>query len=389
MTRITYGMINDNVQRGIQANAQRVDESMTQLSTGKMIRRPSDDPVGTSAALQLRTQLSSGNQYYRNMEDGLGWLSTTETALGTGNSALQRARELAIQGANDTYGATERQYLVSEVEGILEEVLSIANTSFKGDYIFSGTQTQVPPFSLEKGTDTLRDVVDANGRSLAAVPATLQLYDLSRQDSNTASGNPVATAVLPGSLDVPGLDEGTDYTVDYKAGTITFLTPASQALAASATGITLSFDRIRRSELDLSGEVSREVQKDTVARINVDADAAFGTEGQGTVFDNLIGLMQGLHTNSGAEIREAIDPMDQSMGRFLRAQTMAGSRTNRLQFTQQQNRADNVVLTSESSRVEDVDFSKVISDFQNRQQIYQASIQVGSKIIQPTLGDYL
>lgn len=388
MTRITYGMINANVQRGIQANAQRVDQSMTQLSTGKSIRRPSDDPVGASMALQLRTQLSKNDQYFRNMEDGLGWLSTTETSMGTGNGALQRARELAIQGANDTYGAKERAYQRNEVRGVLEEIVSIANTNFKGDYIFSGTQTQVPPFSLEKGTDLVRNVADANGRALAAVPATFQLFDVSRTDSTTASGNPAATLVVPGSLVVSGLTEGTDYVVDYTAGTITFQTPAAQALAAG-TGISMSFERVRRTELDLSGTVQREVQQDTIAQINVNADQAFGTEAQGTAFSAIIGLMQGLHVNSGAEIRDSLQPLDDSMARFLSAQTLAGSRTNRLQFTETQNRDDKVVLTAESSRIEDVDFAQVISEFQNRQQVYQASIQVGSKIIQPTLADYL
>lgn len=388
MTRITYGMINANVQRGIQANAQRVDQSMTQLSTGKSIRRPSDDPVGASMALQLRTQLSKNDQYFRNMEDGLGWLSTTETSMGTGNGALQRARELAIQGANDTYGAKERAYQRNEVRGVLEEIVSIANTNFKGDYIFSGTQTQVPPFSLEKGADLVRNVADANGRALAAVPATFQLFDVSRTDSTTASGNPAATLVVPGSLVVSGLTEGTDYVVDYTAGTITFQTPAAQALAAG-TGISMSFERVRRTELDLSGTVQREVQQDTIAQINVNADQAFGTEAQGTAFSAIIGLMQGLHVNSGAEIRDSLQPLDDSMARFLSAQTLAGSRTNRLQFTETQNRDDKVVLTAESSRIEDVDFAQVISEFQNRQQVYQASIQVGSKIIQPTLADYL
>lgn len=388
MTRITYGMINANVQRGIQANAQRVDQSMTQLSTGKSIRRPSDDPVGASMALQLRTQISKNDQYFRNMEDGLGWLSTTETSMNTGNSALQRARELAIQGANDTYGAKERAYQRNEVRGVLEEIVSLANTNFKGEYIFSGTQTQVPPYSMEKGTDLIGNVVDANGRALAAVPASLQIFDTSRTDSTTASGNPAATLVVPGSLVVSGLTEGTDYTVDYAAGTITFQTPAAQALAAG-TGISMSFERVRRSELDLSGTVQREVQQDIVAQVNVNADQAFGTVAQGTAFEAIIGLMQGLHVNSGDEIKASMQPLDDSMSRFLSAQTLAGSRTNRLQFTETQNRDDKVVLTAESSRIEDVDFAQVISEFQNRQQVYQASIQVGAKIIQPTLSDYL
>jgi len=389
MTRITYGMINANVQNGIQFNAQRMDESMTQLSTGKAIRRPSDDPVGTSSALQMRGELSKNDQYYRNMEDGLARLSTTDTAMSTGNDALQRARELAIQGANDTNGANERNYIANDVQGVLEETLAIANTNYQGDYVFSGTQTQVPPYTEEKGTDLVRTAVDANGRALGAVPATVQLFDLSRTDSGTATGNPSASRIIPGTLSIPGLTEGTDYKVDYKAGTVTFQTAAAQTLAASATGIPMSFDRIRKSELDMSQNVNREVQQGSTAAINVTSDSAFGTDAQGTVFDSLIGLMQGLHVNSTDEIKASIQPLDNSMQNFLRAQTLAGSRSNRVQANQTQNRDDKVTLTSEDSRIEDVDFAKVISEFQNRQQIYQASIQVGAKVIQPTLAEYI
>lgn len=387
MTRITFGMVNSNVQTALQDNTQRMNQTMTRLSTGKMITRPSDDPVGTSSALHLRTQLAKQNQYYRNIQDGQGWLSTTETAMSTGNDTFQRVRELAIQGANDTYSAVQRGYLCTEARSLLDETVALANTSYKGDYIFSGTQTQAPPYALEEGTGRITSVVDANGQALTAVPATVQIYDLSRTDSTTATGNPQVDMVVPGTLTINGLAEGTDYTVDYRRGTVTFQTATATALAAG-TGIDLTFERVRKSDLDMSGDVKREVQQGTIADVNVSPDIAFGT-GRNTVFDSIIGLMQGLHTNSPTEVRASIDPVDKSMEGFLRAQTFVGSRMNRLEFTSDQNRTDKVALTEQSSRIEDVDYAEVISDYQNIMQIYQASIKVGSEIIQPTLADYL
>lgn len=387
MTRITFGMMNANVQTALQSNTQRLDDTMSKLSTGKMITRPSDDPVGTSSSLHLRTQLSKQEQYYRNIQDGQGWLSTTETAMSTGNDTFQRVRELAIQGANDTYSGVQRQYLNTEVRSLLEETVALANTTYKGEYIFSGTQTQAAPYALEECTDTITAAVDANGRSLAAVPSTLQLYDASRIDSNTASGNPVGKLIVPGSLSIPGLTEGTDYEVDYRRGMVTFTSAAAVTLAAG-TGISMSYEHIRKSELDMSGDIQREVQQGTTANVNVTPDVAFGS-GDETVFDSIIALMQGLHTNEKDEIQGAIQPVDDSMEGFLRAQTLVGSRSNRLEFTSSQNRTDNTALTEQSSIVEDVDYAKVISDYQNIMQIYQASIKVGSEIIQPTLADYL
>jgi hypothetical protein len=107
MTRITQGMISNDVVSGIMANGTRLDQIMTQLSTGKAINQPSDDPVGVTqrppAAAPSRPRSTTSTT--ANMQDGDAWLSTADTAMQSGNNVLQSANELAIQGANGTYGA--------------------------------------------------------------------------------------------------------------------------------------------------------------------------------------------------------------------------------------------------------------------------------------------
>ncbi|HQF55350.1 MAG TPA: flagellar hook-associated protein FlgL [Fibrobacteria bacterium] len=389
MTRITYGMISDNVQIGIQSNAGKLNTLMTQLATGKALNQPSDDSVGVVKALKLHSQTNRQDQYLRNMQDGISWLSTSETALKSGNDVLQRANELAIQGANDTYSAKERIYLRDEVLALTHQMLSIANTTLKGEFIFSGTQTEVPPYTVETATDAIFAAPNANGTSLAAVPATLQLYDTTLRDSNTATGNPGARNILPGSLSIAGLTEETDYTVEYKTGRVTFLTPAATALAATPGGIQASFGWIRKSELDMTGTVEREVQQDTTVQVNVLPDQAFGSTAEVSVFDSLIDLMQGLHVDDSRQVQASMPEITDSLQRLLQAQTSAGSRSNRLSLTHDQNREDHLALLQQTSLIEDVDFAKTISDFQTRQQVYQASMQVGAKIIQPSLANFL
>lgn len=389
MTRITATMINTDVQQGIQANGVRLNEIMTQISTGKSINQPSDDPVGTSKALRLRSQTSRYDQYYRNMQDGQAWLSTADTALKNGNDSMQRANELAIQGANGTYTDIQREYLRNEVRVLADQMLSIASTMLKGEYIFSGTQTDVPPFSLEHGTDSLTNVANANGTSLAAVPATVRLRDTTKMDSNTATGNPAAYDIMPGTLSIPGLTEGTDYTVDYRNGEVRFLTGAATALAAGA-GIQMEFDWIRRNEEDMSGQVMREVQQNNTVQVNVTATTAFGDSARGgSVFDTLIDVMQGLHTNDQAKIRSSMAGLQSSLEQLLKAQTVAGSVSNRLQNTQDQNRSDALVVAKQTSEVEEIDFTKVVSDYQNRQTVFDAALRVGAKVIQNSLVNYI
>ena len=388
MTRITQGMISNDVVAGIQANGVRLDQIMAQLSTGKAINQPSDDPVGVTRDLQLHSLTSRYDQYYRNMQDGDAWLSTADTAMQSGNNVLQSANELAIQGANGTYNAVQRSDLNGQVRSLADQMLSIANTTLRGQYVFSGTQTDAPPFSLAHGADTITNVADANGTSLAAVPATVQLFDTAQSGSNTTTGNPSSYDILPGTLQIPGLSEGTDYTVDYKNGAVTFNTPAASAQAAGG-GIKVQFDWIQRSEKDMTGSVNRQMQPGSNVKVNINADTAFGSKSQTNVFDSLIDLMQGLHTNSQSKIQSSMSEVQNSLTQLLQAQTAAGSKQNLLQSSEAQNRSDALQVTQDTSNVEAIDFTKVASEYQNLQTVYQAAIQVGAKIIQPSLVQFL
>ena len=389
MTRITAGMINNDVQQGIQDNGVHLDRTMAKLSSGKSIDQPSDDPVGTAKALNLHSLSARYDQHYRNMQDGQAWISTAETALTTGNDILQRANELGLQGANGTYGPVERANLNNEVRSLVDQILSISATTLRGQYIFSGTQTAAPPYTLEHGSDAILSAMDANGRSLSSVPSTVRLFDLDRTDSITGSGNPSAYDVLPGTVRIPGLAEDVDYKVDYRHGTMTFLTPAAVSQAATTQGIQIDFDWIRRSEKDLSGAVVREVQDGQTVQVNVPADAIFGARNETTIFDSLVAMMQGLHTNDQSQVQTSLSGIQDSLTRFVQAQTIAGSRENRLQASQDLNRQNALVATKETSEIEDVDYTKMVSDYQNRQTVYQAAIQVGAKVIQPSLVQFL
>lgn len=126
--------------------AQRMDRVQRQLATNRRIDRASDDPSGAALALQHRQSLAFEAQMRRNLENGTAFLNVTETALASANDLIQRARELTVQAANDTLGASERQSIGAEINQLLEQLAQVANTNFGGVYIFSGHQTQTPAY---------------------------------------------------------------------------------------------------------------------------------------------------------------------------------------------------------------------------------------------------
>jgi len=118
------------------------------VSTSKNINRLSDDPVGLVAVLDLRTSLSDISQMKRNISMGNSWLTASESALSQLDSILTATKELTVQMANATTGATERSGNANLIDGYLEQIVNIANSDSGGRYIFSGTNTSTMAFAL-------------------------------------------------------------------------------------------------------------------------------------------------------------------------------------------------------------------------------------------------
>ena len=145
--RITQAMLTTNLLADLQNVTNRLAQTQNQLSSGKQITKPSDDPFGTARALQFRADLAANQQYQANVNDASGWQNATDTALGQINSLTQRARDLLVQGANDTVSAAGRQSIAAEIDQITDSIKSIGNTEYAGRYIFAGSKTTAPPYT--------------------------------------------------------------------------------------------------------------------------------------------------------------------------------------------------------------------------------------------------
>ena len=130
----------------LRGNYSSLAESQRQVSTGKRILTPSDDPVGVSIGLGLRRDMSATDTWNRNVDDSLTWLNTTDSALGQALEIVQRARELAVQGGNGTLSDASRKLIASEVAGLRGQFAEVGNSSLGGRFVFGGTATDTQPF---------------------------------------------------------------------------------------------------------------------------------------------------------------------------------------------------------------------------------------------------
>ena len=146
--RITQGMMNQTLLYDLRNVTSRLSTSEQQLSSGYKLNQPSDDPYGASQALKLRADLAANKQYQSNVQDANSWQNVADTALGDIGDSIQRARDLVIQGANDTNDSGDRQAIVTELNQLIDSIKTDGNTQYAGRYIFSGTATNTQPYQL-------------------------------------------------------------------------------------------------------------------------------------------------------------------------------------------------------------------------------------------------
>ncbi|WP_112181906.1 MULTISPECIES: flagellar hook-associated protein FlgL [Paraliobacillus] len=139
--RVTQSMLTNNMLKNLSSSYSNLDKYMDQLSTGKKINRPSDDPVIAMKGMNYRTQVSDVEQFQRNISEVNNWMDNSDSQLDETTQALQRLRELAVQGSNGTYEDGQRENIAAEVDQLKEHLIDIANTEVNGKYIFNGTST--------------------------------------------------------------------------------------------------------------------------------------------------------------------------------------------------------------------------------------------------------
>jgi flagellar hook-associated protein 3 FlgL len=119
--------------------------SSLDLATGSRINKPSDDPAGAAQMVSNTAQSSQADTFLRSITSLNGLLQTADSTLSSVVTALQRAISLGVEGANGTLSDSDRADVASELTGIKQQLLSLANTSYQGEFIFSGTSV-VQPF---------------------------------------------------------------------------------------------------------------------------------------------------------------------------------------------------------------------------------------------------
>ena len=147
-----------------------------EISSGNAVQQLSDNPAAVGQNVQLSTAISAADQYQQTSSSAQGMLQVTDSTLGSVVTQLTQALSLATEGNNGTLNASNEQSIASQMTGIRDEVLSLANTSYLGQYLFSGS-VHAAPFSINSavspatvtyhGDSAVNQVTTPDGQAIA------------------------------------------------------------------------------------------------------------------------------------------------------------------------------------------------------------------------------
>jgi flagellar hook-associated protein 3 FlgL len=203
---------------GLQSNLGRLQSLQEQLSSGRQINRPSDNPAGTVSAMQFRSEIARTTQYQRNCEDGLGWLGTADDILTSALEPMNRVRSLVMSGISGAASSESREALATEIDQLRENLLAVANTRYLGRPVFGGTTSNSEAYVKDTPTGAMVYNGDSGNvmRSIAtnttvAVnlqhddvfgPAGSDVFSLLAQISNDLRTNPAGLSADLNAVDV-------------------------------------------------------------------------------------------------------------------------------------------------------------------------------------------
>lgn len=128
----------------LQESQQTLNTALQQVSTGLSVNQPSDNPTAAAAMVENTIETGDVDEYTQNVSTSLATVKQASSVLSSVVSSLTSAQSAGIEGANGTSSAATMKIIANQVQGILDSVITDANTTVGGAYLFSGTSTSTP-----------------------------------------------------------------------------------------------------------------------------------------------------------------------------------------------------------------------------------------------------
>ena len=417
---------NSGVQGMLRLQQQTYD-TQSQVTTGRRVVTPSDDPVASARIIQVSRELSQLDQYINNADATENRLNIEEGQIQQASNILVRIRELTIQAGGLALTQSDRQNIAAELDARLDEMLQLANTrDVNGEYIFAGYQGAVQPFEqtqagefIYKGDDGQRLVqvasstkiaVSDSGRSIFVDIATDEKLIQVSQEKNNSSATVIAASSLASDVDASdGLTNyernafPEDYIVRYDAAAGGFNiysrtdlldngvldTPVNTAVIPF-TGSPMTIDANALDTTPATPDVSNLGWSITLSGIPADGDRFYvGTAQKQGILTTIGKLSEGLKnlSDSAADalvfdklIADSLTNLTYAETNMSRVKAEIGARQNTLDSVRNLHEGTKLVNDQVLSELRDIDYAEALSRLTNEAFALEAAQQSYVKI---------
>jgi len=335
-----------NAHRNMTFNTSNAGKAMEKLSSGLRINRAGDDAAGLAISEKMRGQIRGLDQATRNSQDGISMIQTAEGALNETHSILQRMRELAVQGANDTNVTQDRDAIQEELTALKSEIDRI------------GTTTEFNKQTLLNGG--LGGTVDQD----AATTTVLAVTGVASASTNGATaGTYTITSANAGELTM---------TFGGKTQTIAN-TNGAQELNFSEFGISIKTNAGYTADAAVGNVVVKAGSVTFQIGANEDQNLSLNIRNMKT--DGVLQLSAAgrVDVSSHATAKASVTNIESALTEVSKERSKLGAYQNRLEHTINNLKTSSENLTAAESRVRDVDMAKEMMNFTKNNILNQAS----------------
>jgi flagellar hook-associated protein 3 FlgL len=381
----------DRIHYALQTQMRALTYLQEQATTGAKVNRTSDDPMAARDILAMKTDARSFEAYDTTISDVVSSLSFCSDALDTITSDITTAETETTKALGGLMSSDQRTISANTINELLEEIVSLANTQKTGNYLFAGSDTSSPAYTVERtngkitavhytGSDDAREVEVAPG---VTAPTTMV-----GKTTFGSSGRPSPIFATGGS----GVSAGTG------ASTATGIVWLQ--VVTEGTGYKLSIDG-GQSWTTADGSTNQAItSSDTgqVLYVNTSAITKEGTDlvqisGTVDIFNTLIGVRDAMLSGNATKVNKLQEQagtlFTEARQNVVRSSTWTGSKINGLTSLQDMLTRMSANTNDRISQVQDADIAQLSVDLTKYETLYQTSLAVAARVLSKSLFDFL
>jgi flagellar hook-associated protein 3 FlgL len=387
--------IYNNASFALNLNTKALTNLQEQASSGSRINRVSDSPSEAYQVLGLNSQQRSLENFINNLSEMVSTLEVSSSIIEDMASAIAKTKMRITQIISGTYTEESRQMATKEINEILEQMVSLANTKHSNQYLFGGSNTASSPYVVERtdgkitrviyqGSCDSRTIEVAPGLKSSALYVGDEIFRSMNRDAPTFQGDTGAkagtgTSSVTGDTWLTVTYDGSNYRLSIDDGATYVTVPTggdpNQAVTDSRTGKVLY--------VDSTGINSTGIEMVSVA-------------GTYDIFGVLISIRDILKNDRGLStaqlqdlINNSLNSLDEVSNLLVQTEVTLGSKTSFLDNLKNSLENRKYDTEDEVTRLQEADVAQIAIDLSRREILYQMSLSVAGKLMSLSLLDFI